>query len=269
MKRIILFIFSFLVSFSVFSQCDSVGHFDFAATAGMGVSKWRMSNQTYDKKPSYNYQFGVLVDYTVYENLFVESGLSYHHKGMKIKHEGYVEWEHLSYDLYYLHIPMNVAYKFPFEKVMIAPLLGPYMGIALGGSYVREGETIYNEVRVPYSSRQDLFKKRLDKYRRFDVGLRIGVEVMFNKRYRVGMGYDIGFVNVRKDLVMGEEVKSKNGVFSVTFAYYLTDHLLAMKKSIVEKRNKKRESAETLEELISKEGELPIEQEIKELKTDE
>ncbi len=225
----------------IFSQCDSVGTFDYAAIAGIGVAGVRVDDQQIiGKKGIVHFQVGALADYTVFKNFFLESGLSFQHKGYTQDHVGYVEWENNTYHLYYLQIPINANYKFHIEKVWLAPQLGPYMSIALGGSHIREGATMNEGALTEYKNVTKIFKDK-DRFRRFDCGLRIGANVLFLDKYRIGMGYDLGFVNFRKE-VMDKKVKSKNGAFSIQFAYYVKF-----------KKKEKVESTET--DLLISEGE--------------
>lgn len=219
-----LLIIAMMPIIRVWSQCDSIGHFNFVATAGVGVAHLRLdNNESYDNGRSIvHMQISALADYTVFQNFFVESGLSFQHKGWKRNHTGYTDWEKNTYHLFYIQIPMTANYKIPIEKVWLTPQIGPYIGIAAGGNYTREGiETTIDSGTNHYHYHEKLFSNyNRNKYRKFDCGLGIAVNVLWLNKFRAGMGYDIGFVNLRKKL-NGQRIASKNGAFSIQFGYYI------------------------------------------------
>ena len=193
-----------------------------AASVGVGFANVRMGNQQFDKKSVIHYQAGAVVDYMLAKRCFLESGLSFLHKGYKNSHQGNAGLDEETLHLYYLQIPVTFNYMIPVEKVWLIPQAGPYLSFALAGVYNK-----YSDIEgVQKDESHNIFKDEnpngTKKYRRFDCGVRFGVNVLFLKKVRVGIDYDLGLVNIlNKNYYANDaDVKSKNGVFSVNFAYY-------------------------------------------------
>ena len=92
------------------------------------------------------------------------------------------------------------------------------------------------------------------RYRRFDWGMSLGVNVLFIQKYRLGMMYDLGFLNIDKSKISrvvdlynrnNEERKNKNGVFTVQFGYYLDVNKWV--NNLKQKRAEKRQKESTNE----------------------
>lgn len=271
MKKIIVALIGiFLLPSALFSQCDSIGRFYYAVTAGIGPSNVRMSQgESLDKKPNFHFHAGALVDYVVFKNFFVESGLTFQHKGYHKTHVGYVDWEKEKFTINYLQIPLTANYRLSFEKVWITPQLGFYYAIGLKGRKFKEGEW-FNETinqKIYYSTEENNIYDIKRHYRRFDWGISFGVNVLFIEKYRLGLMYDLGLNNIDKvkatritdtNTIENSELKSKNGVFSVQLGYYIDVESIVkkLKQKIAEKKKASNEkeiessSVENTENLI-------------------
>lgn len=255
MKKIIftLFLLSMLPLHS-FSQCDSVKTLYYAITAGIGPSNVRMERgEALDKKPIFHFHVGAVVDYTLFKNFFIESGLSVQHKGYQEKHVGTIEWEKERFTVNYLQVPLTANYRLPFQNIWVTPQLGFYYAVALKGRYTREGEWMDEDVKKYYSYYQQIYDVKR-RYRRFDWGMSMGVNILFMQKYRLGMMYDLGFLNIDKSKISrvvdlynrnNEERKNKNGVFTVQFGYYLDVNKWV--NNLKQKRAEKRQKESTNE----------------------
>lgn len=85
------------------------------------------------------------------------------------------------YNPYYLEIPIHAGYshvisdnaKFYYE-------MGPYFAVGLVGK--TDGKTVFDDLN----------------FRRFDFGLGLRTGVDFYKHFSLGLGYDVGLINVQK-----------------------------------------------------------------------
>lgn len=95
----------------------------------------------------------------------------------------------------YLQIPIRAAFRHDFsEKFGIFVEAGPYLAIAL------------------HADMND--KDCIDRMKRFDVGLTTNAGVQFAKKFKVGLGYDYGFMDA-----MENGGSSKNGNLHIGVAY--------------------------------------------------
>lgn len=267
MKKIIftLFLLSMLPLHS-FSQCDSVRTFYYAVTAGVGPCNVRMKRgEALDKKPILHFHVGAVVDYTLFKNFFIETGLSVQHKGYQEKHLGTIEWEKERFTVNYLQVPLTANYRLPFQNIWVTPQLGFYYAAALKGRYTREGEWMDEDVKRYYSYYQRIYDVKR-RYRRFDWGMSIGFNIFFFQKCRFGMVYDWGFLNIDKSKMSraidgfnrtNVERKNRNGAFSVQFGYFLDVNKWVNNLKQKRAEKKQEESTDEITEPLNEEA--PVE----------
>ena len=240
------FIPAFLVKDSIFTMTEDEArqdsmkpsywkeHFHVAAVAGVGNSDIYTStdNQDIGSRPLLHYYVGGLVDYapfskdtTSLRRLFFESGITFQQKGYQVENTGYTVVEERKTRLLCLNFPLLASYAIDIEGVYVVPRLGPYFSVVLSAKDKGYGKDMSGSVVVVTDYDNDLLeianeRKGENRYRRFDCGLSFGVSVVFLKHFRGGIGYDLGFMNFQRKDFMDKKCKTKNGAFSVSFAYY-------------------------------------------------
>lgn len=131
--RAFLILFFVLISFNVFSQ-KSYTSVDVRAGANL-------SEMAGVRGPSFKfgYQVAVLFDYNFASNIFLESGMGFHHKQYGVN-----SWGTWGYDSYFsnerteslstLQVPVLVGYRFALENNSSLNIaLGPYAAYNLSG----------------------------------------------------------------------------------------------------------------------------------------
>lgn len=117
-------------------------------------------------------------------------------------------------NLFYLQLPVTASYYIGVGRcVSIRPYAGVYYALGLFSNTKVDGKA------------QELDGKKFDffteydgerPYKRSDFGLRFGADVVLIEHYSVGLGYDLGLMNINKDLFDG---KVRNGVFYIRLGY--------------------------------------------------
>ncbi|MDL2303326.1 PorT family protein [Dysgonomonas sp. OttesenSCG-928-D17] len=149
----------------------------FGIKAGMNLS-----NMTKDLKGDAKIGFnaGVTLDFAMSPDVYLMSGLQYSLEGTK---DGDAKM-----NFSYLKLPVHIGYKMPVsENVRFVLHIGPYLAYAVDGKYKLGSVSV------------DAFNKDLEdmfgfKYRRFDLGIGLGVGVEIGKIH-LDLGYDLGFIN--------------------------------------------------------------------------
>ncbi len=109
----------------------------------------------------------------------------------------------------YLDIPLNLKYTYDMGAAKIFGQLGPYIGIALKGSYDIDGGNSGD-----YSIGND---EANDDLKRTDIGMGFGGGLQFNK-ITVGISYSLSLVNTTPT-ASGDDYVSKNTVLAVSLGY--------------------------------------------------
>lgn len=116
----------------------------------------------------------------------------------------------LSYNTYYLTVPLHVGYKFELNNIRMFVNAGPYMGIGLFGKLNGTASPSGTETTLSDNVYSDKLANRFD----WGVGGRIGVE--FARHYQVAVGYDHGLKSLKTDK---NPVDRKNRTFNISLAY--------------------------------------------------
>lgn len=147
---------------------------------------------------------GGLFDVPIAKNSYIEAGLVYDMKGLKLSGQ---ELE-LRYTYHYLDIP--VYFKYRYKGIFAAA--GPYLGLAVGGKVkVISVDTSLSE-KIPIGSDPDSDGiKRLDMGINIKAGYELPVGVFFS------LQYGFGFANVEPALHTIEH----HNVFTVGIGYFI------------------------------------------------
>lgn len=120
-------------------------------------------------------------------------------------------------NLYYLQLPVTVSYHFDIGRIVsIRPEVGVYYALGLFSNIREDGEAVkdMNGDNIDYFKEYDGQRA----FKRSDFGLRFGADVVLGNHYSIGLGYDLGLLNINKDM-FDSGVKVRNGVFYIRAGY--------------------------------------------------
>ena len=184
--------------------------------AGLNLANEKVSTESVSAEINSHAQFhlGFSVAAPIGKKLpfYFATGLEFTGRGGESKNSG----NKLSDNLYYLQIPVSVSYHFNLgEKVSLQPQVGIYYALGLFSNTKVNGEPQQYD-----GENFDFFTEYNGEqgYKSSDLGLRFGVDALFSKHYKLGLGYDLGLLNINKDMFDGN-IKVTNGVFYIRLGY--------------------------------------------------
>lgn len=139
--------------------------------------------------------------------IYLQTGLDFTGRGG--------ESQGASDNLYYLQLPVTASYYVNIGRIVsIRPYAGIYYCLGLFSNTKIDGKA--QEID---GSKFDFFSEYDGEqgYKRSDFGLRFGADVVLAKHYSVGLGYDLGLMNINKD--MFDAGKIRNRVFYLRLGY--------------------------------------------------
>ena len=218
MKKFILCVFAVAACLAAFGQGGRV----LGVRAGLNVTNIDFSagsaSVSLDSRASFNAGFVYQQPLMRMLPLYLETGLYVTGRGASINAADFDLGfdEELSgkvkFNMLYLQVPVAVSWHFNIKSVSIQPLAGVFYGLGIHGKAKFKGE------------KADLFKstdlgdgaEEEAVFKRSDLGLRFGANVVLKKHYNVSLSYDLGLLNILKN---GDEVKAKNGSFYISLGY--------------------------------------------------
>lgn len=194
-KLALLFVFT-MVAFVASAQSQV----NWSVKAGIGMSNM-VGDDAEGTEAKFGYKFGLGLECPFDQTWSLQTGLNFVAKGAGI------DGEDAKINALYLELPVMAAARFAVsDATNIVLSAGPYIGFGVGGkAKVEEWD---GDVKVTIE--QDTFGD--DAFRRFDVGLGIGVAAEFD-RIVVGLDGQFGLNKLHKDL------KAKNISAFLTVGY--------------------------------------------------
>ena len=184
----------------------------FGIDAGVNLSNSSLDAGDLDKKAKVGFQVGVVVEYELTPDFFLQSGLSFTTKGSKIEDKSLGVTQSLSINQMYLQLPVYAAYKIevtPTTKIVFNA--GPYLAYGIGGKISWKNQVIGGDAIISGTTKYDTFGD--DWLKRFDFGLGGGVGVEFSQIV-VGLKYELGLSNINRS-----ESAYRNRNASLTVGY--------------------------------------------------
>lgn len=192
----------------------------FVVRAGVNLSTMLSKDDrgTYSKDYSLSpgLMIGMSKEFRMSETLSLETGLNYSQKGFLLDKDYalYADQEPVrSYYkavLNYLEMPLAVKYNVIVAKLPVYGLLGPYLGLGLGGKTI-------SDVYSGNKSNRETFFGPMDKngyWKKFDGGMVAGLGVSI-KKFDCRLTYSYGLVNFsRRDPLI-----QKNRVTGISVGY--------------------------------------------------
>lgn len=226
-----LFLLTILVTGIVANASAQDKKVSFGIRAGVNISSLSYSTSAEDDyapdlKSKTGFNVGVIADWNVAGNFYVQPGIYFTTRGAKSEmfDAEYEASDKLEVNMNYLQIPILASYRFPVSNsIKIDINAGPYFSYGMGGKFKNEwsysGETEKIEGKVFDKSSED---KTGGDLKRFDAGLRFGAGVQIQNFY-IGVNYDLGLSNIADG---GSEYstwrkndKLKNGCVAVMVGY--------------------------------------------------
>lgn len=150
-----------------------------------------------DAKAVAGINLGLISEFTLSNNLFLQPGLLFSTKGSKF------ELLDLTYNTNNLEVPINFLYKFGTGSTKFFGYAGPYIGYALSG-----------KGKMGTDSGDLTFTGNDKDLNAFDFGLNIGIGVEVSN-FQISTQYGLGLTN----LAPTDNGTMKNKVFGVSVAY--------------------------------------------------
>ncbi len=184
------------------------------------------SDEEEDFKSRVGFSLGVIYDWGLSENFYIQPGLYFTTRGGKLEENYEGETYEEKYNLNYLQIPVLASYRIDISDNMQWQInAGPYLAYGIGGKVKWEdssdGETESGDYDVFGTTEGDYNEENYEEkggLKRFDAGLSFGTGVSFNKLY-VGLSYDLGLANIADKDEWGDDYSLKNRNFSVSVGY--------------------------------------------------
>ena len=173
-------------------------------------------------------QLGVVASYPLNnEKLMFQPGIVFAQQGAKWKDSGTETFSGVGVNysadikmtLNYLQVPLNLLYRHDLNSGGMVLLLqaGPYLGLGLGGKMKMDTSTSWTGgTPIRENSEEDIQfggDKNKHDFKLFDIGLGLGAGLLFNEKYHVSLGYNIGLADT------GHYLTAKNKGFALTLCY--------------------------------------------------
>lgn len=195
---------------------------DSRATFGVkgGFNLSNMVGDIEHTDPKSGFQFGLTLDYSLSNNVYLLTGMELTTKGAKERREVKYETQYMgtayttaniTYSPVYFQIPVHIGYKVnATEKVKIVLHTGPYVAYGLSGKIKSNFNTYAIE-----DTKTNIFST--DGLKDFDFGFGVGTGAEWNKLV-LNIGYDFGVANIL-DKAKDERGRLKNTNAYITLGY--------------------------------------------------
>ena len=180
----------------------------FGIKAGLNLANMLAKDATgnFDTKTLTGFHLGATAEFPVSEQFSFETGLLLSTKGSK---ENYGDLNtDGKYTITYLDIPLTPKVTIKANGIKYYGLLGPYLGIGLGGQVYMAGAGTKIKWGSSVNSNGEYLKQ-------LDYGLNIGAGVEVNA-IQVGLTYGLGLANISG---FADDTKIYNRVLSLSVGY--------------------------------------------------
>ncbi|OAV69892.1 hypothetical protein Barb6XT_00230 [Bacteroidales bacterium Barb6XT] len=203
-------VFFLIVALLIVTNADAQVSFSAKVAGGLpgyiGDVDETVSDKNHDSKFKAGFKIGAGVDYALFDNFSLQSGLFFSQKGAKYEGEesegdgAPVVTTTGTYNPLYLEIPVLAAYKFRVtDHVKLSVSAGPYLAYGLGGkAKIEEAyDIIKGTVDANLFSKTEIKGEKISNtpFNRFDAGLAFGAGAEIGK-ILVSLNYDLGLSNI-------------------------------------------------------------------------
>lgn len=229
MKKTMILAVLLINSIGVFAQLAQVGtpavptstnltpenKFSWGVKFGINFATLHGNGDNSDIKSLFCYNAGVALNIPIVQNFYMQTGMDFTNKGMRIKEsDDYFNYE-AKIKLAYLQVPLLMSYYFNLgNNVQWHFNFGPYFALGVLGSVDEKYSSDYDSESYSYDAFGDLSEDNMG-LSRFDAGLTFATGILINKIY-LGIQYDLGLANM-----CGSEYSSDSSLKSRTFSIRL------------------------------------------------
>lgn len=217
MKKLFLLIGLAALSLSAAAQNESVWNVHVGWNLASQSIKGDGATLSNDAHSQFQVGFAYSLPLSEHMPLYLSAGLDFTGRGGQTKDDGVKA----SNNLYYLQVPVTVGWHFDLgEIVSIRPEVGIWYAAGLFSNSKVGGETLKDDSgdNYDYFSEYTYGDETTKAFKTSDFGLRFGVDVALKRHYSIGLGYDLGLMNINKDL-FDNDFKVRNGVFYIRAGY--------------------------------------------------
>lgn len=170
--------------------------FQFGVKAGGNLYSTAMNIEDIAaKKLKIGYQVGLTGEYEFSESFYLQSGLFFVTKGVRIKGSGESSHWSQSIGLQYLQLPVLATYKIELiEDTKIFFNAGPYVAYGIRGKSSRKDRFI-DSTRADEKGKLDSFGD--NRMKRFDFGLKYSIGMEFEK-FLFEWSYELGLKDIEE-----------------------------------------------------------------------
>jgi len=188
----------------MFSITNMQAQIKFGPALGLNLSTMKVKSNLGDLYPKtiVGFNVGVISEFSLTSNLFLQPALLFSIKGSKFTITGEGETDTPSF----IEIPVNVVYKFGSGSTKFFLNAGPYFAYGIGGKIKWEGESD----KIKFGSGEN------DDYKAFDYGLNLGAGGEIDN-FIISAHYELGLAN----LMPGGDANDKlnNRVIGLSIGY--------------------------------------------------
>jgi len=158
------------------------------------------------------FQFGVVAEYALLEDLFIQSGILFSQQGMQTDMSAGSIYVNYAWKLNYLQVPINFQYRNQSGNKYLQ--VGPYFGYGIGGKLTviasSGGTSASESEKIKFGSKGN----SVYNFKAFDFGLGAGAGFLFGN-LQAGIGLNYGLANI----VPNKNVSLKNLGLALTATY--------------------------------------------------
>ena len=178
--------------------------------------QYQLGNEAIHKEgtklnPGFN--IGPIIDFHLKKMFSLETGILFTSKGHKLSGNPLEGVNHylFQYNIYYLDLPVLLKASIPIKKTKYFVMAGGYIGNALYGNIIAEGEENSVIKRIENNIH---WGNKANEFDRFDYGLKFATGIKINK-FQVGASYEMGLKNFSNDMLL----ELRNRVLEFYLAY--------------------------------------------------
>lgn len=148
------------------------------------------------------FDIGAVVNIPVLESLYIKSGVRFIQKGAKYdayKLDSYEDID-IKSNAAYIEIPILASYRYNFDSSNQLQInVGPYLAFGVGGkTKIENTDNTDNHYDYYEGWEFDTFGDH-GLLKRFDLGFQFGIGMTLASQYYVGLGYELGLINIAND----------------------------------------------------------------------
>jgi hypothetical protein len=168
-----------------------------------------------DNKIKVGTNIGLTADIPIAEDIYVQTGLLFSTKGAKDK-----TYRKVNIRLSYLEIPISLLFKPELANGKLLLGAGPYIGIAVGGSYT---DANGHKEKYKFAGKVSASEANTQRYiRRMDLGFNFLAGYELSNKFSFQLNAQLGVANLRTKVEgYSDKTKYKNTGFGISVGYRL------------------------------------------------